>query len=140
MSNDRIITTYVNSVGELNNDFKHQVKSLLSKVYKNHEEDELLWDLNTMLLDQDFNMMMLHNRVHVLGMCVYKWTRSIREGGFTRIDTLVVRESWKGYGSKLLDPHIDKGKILLECQVDNLEGWRFYEARDFKRTAYVYVR
>lgn len=140
MSNDRITHTFINNVGELNNHFKHQVKNLLSKVYKDRDDQELLYELNDLLMDHGFTMMMLHNRVHVLGICVYKWSRSIREGGFTRIDTLVVRESGKGYGSRLLDPHIDKGKILLECQVNNLEGQRFYEARDFKRNAYVYVR
>jgi hypothetical protein len=112
---------------------------LLEKVYK-EDTEELLYRFFRLIRRGNYLVDILKDDSdNTLGMCIYKYDYNMHTGDILRIDTLVVKEQGLGHGSELLKKFTDD-TIQLECHVDNLEGQKFYEARNFIRRAYSYVR
>ncbi len=112
---------------------------LLEKVYD--EELEVLMERFFKCINEWYYKLdiLKDKRYNTVGLCLYKLDGNMHTGDIIRIDTLVVKEQGLGHGSELLKKFTDK-TVQLECHVNNLEGQKFYEARNFIRRAYSYVR
>jgi len=128
---------------EHHEDITQEELELLSKVYSDknaRSQSDILYSITLRLSCEGYHMdVLLGDNLELLGICIWKHDRSLGLGDFIRVDTLVVSEQGKGYGSKLLS-RFDSRKITIDILVDNTEGQRFYEARNFKRRAYSYVK
>ena len=117
-----------------------EILKLLKRVYKEQEESQILDNLNIALNECKFSLMYLcDDEEEILGVCLFKEDVRLHTGRIVYIDTLVVKELNKGYGSRMLRTFQDS-KIQLECAVDNKTGNDFYESRQFFRRAYSYIR
>ena len=132
-----MINTYDNT-----SDLRTELAGILVLLEKVYDEDlDVLVNRFLKCINQwDYKLDILKDSSYVtLGICLYKPDGNMYTGDIIRIDTLVVKDQGLGHGSELLKKFAYKN-IQLECHVDNLEGQKFYEARNFIRRTYSYVR
>ena len=132
-----MINTYDNI-----SDLRTELAGILVLLEKVYDEDlDVLVNRFLKCINQwDYKLDILKDeRYNTAGICLYKYDGNMHTGDIIRVDTLVVKEQGLGHGSELLKKFTDMN-FQLECHVDNLEGQKFYEARNFIRRAYSYVR